>query len=197
MYESIRKNSHGRRLFTCCMTDVSRYSVVVSSTTPAILSISSVVSSSMTSKMSSIVTIPTSLSSLSTTGMARKPYLWNISDTSSWSSYTLTLTKSVRIRSSIGVSSSLMTSVFSEMMPVSFLPKSLIYILRIFFRNFNKYFSKTIVNFTFLGKKFVHPLFTNLIIFLAKSTGIITFNLLFNEEEEEIFKLPENEGKKK
>ena len=33
--------------------------------------------------------------------------------------------------------------------------------------------------------------------FLAESTGIITFNLLFNEEEEEIFKLPENEGKKK
>ena len=33
--------------------------------------------------------------------------------------------------------------------------------------------------------------------FLAESTGIITFNFLFKEEEEEIYKLPENEGKKK
>ena len=73
---------------------------------------------------------------------------------------------------------------------------TLIYILRIFSDISTNIFSKTIVSFTILGKKFVHPLFTNLIMFLAESTGIITFNLLFKEEEKEIFKLPQNEGKK-
>ena len=124
MSDTERNMSQGILVFTWERTLMSRYSVSVSSRIPAIRSKSSVFSSSITSMISSTVIMPTSLSSLSTTGIARKSYFLNTSETSSWSSYTLTLTKSSSMISPTIKLSSAITRARRDMIPINFLPCS-------------------------------------------------------------------------
>ena len=83
--ESIKIRSHGILFFANVKTPVFRYGFSLGSIA-AIFSKSSVASSSMTSMTSSTVMIPTRRSSLSTTGMESRPYLFIVSATCSWSS---------------------------------------------------------------------------------------------------------------
>ena len=73
--------------------------------------------------------------------------------------------------------------------------KPILYFLVVFSGSSSTINNKIIFSTISLGKKFTHPLLNNLIMFLAESTGIITFNLFFKEEEKKIFELPENIGK--
>ena len=86
---------------------------------PAIFSMSSVASSSITSMASSTVTMPTSRFSVSTTGRALKLYLENICATVSWSSDVVTEMTFGSMMSSITSSSSERMSVRSESAPMS------------------------------------------------------------------------------
>ncbi len=92
------------RFFTIVNTLVLRYGVS-RGCIAAICSISFVASSSMTSTISSTVTIPTSLFSLSTTGSVVMSYFENIPATVSLSSVVTALTILVSIMSEICVSS--------------------------------------------------------------------------------------------
>ena len=90
----------------------------------AIFSISSVASSSMTSMASSNVTIPTSRSSVSTTGRARKLYLLNIWATCSLSSSVLTvMTCSCMMDSMVASSSSHRSRSLTLVRPMSLWPR--------------------------------------------------------------------------
>ncbi len=73
--------------------------------------------------------------------------------------------------------------------------KPILYFLVVFSGSSSTITNKIIFSTISLGKKFTHPLLNNLIMFLAESTGIITFNLFFKEEEKKIFELPKNIGK--
>ena len=85
-----------------------------------ILAISSLASSCRMLMASSMVTMPTSRFSASTTGMARKPYFSNRWETSSWSVVVVTLTTLVSIRSRMGSAVSLAsTSARSDTTPTS------------------------------------------------------------------------------
>ena len=88
--DSIRIRSHGILFFASWNTLVFKYGFSLGSMA-AIFSKSSVASSSMTSITSSTVMIPTRRSSLSTTGIHKRPYLFIISATASWSSVVVTL----------------------------------------------------------------------------------------------------------
>ena len=80
--EIINSKSHGILFLYASKTVVFKYGLS-DGITAAIFSISSVVSSSRMSTTSSTVMMPTSLSSLSTTGMAVNSYFLNIRATSS------------------------------------------------------------------------------------------------------------------
>ena len=77
-------SSQGIRFFHVSNTPVLIYGASVG-LIAAIFSISSVASCCMMSTTSSTVMMPTSLSSLSTTGMTEKSYFWKSRATSSWS----------------------------------------------------------------------------------------------------------------
>ena len=90
--------SHPALFFTICKKEIVKYGSPKASI-PANLWISSVASSSATSKTSSIVTIPINTPNESTTGSAILSYFLNTWTAVSWSSVTLRATKFSSIKS--------------------------------------------------------------------------------------------------
>ncbi len=73
--------------------------------------------------------------------------------------------------------------------------KPLLYFFVVFSGSSSSIVKKITFSTLSIGKRFCHPLFHNLIMFLAESTGIITFLLLFKDEEKKILSLSENKNK--
>ena len=121
--ETVSTRSHGMRFLNISRTESFIYGLSDGVTAP-ILSISSVASSRMTFITSSTVTMPTSLSSLSTTGSTMLPYFVNTFATSSLSSSVLTdmmfsfITEPTEAPGSASISVRIVT------IPISRLPRS-------------------------------------------------------------------------
>ena len=115
--EIMRSSSQGMRDLKVSRVLVLRYGLSEGSMA-AIFSMSSVVSSCRTSMASSMVTMPTSRPSVSTTGRARKSYLLRAWAVSSWSSRVWTQMKFRSMMSPMMSSSSARRMVRMESTPM-------------------------------------------------------------------------------